>query len=97
VSVSCSKCGQEWERDPALEVTCPTCGADVGQRCRRPSGHPAELHAPRDKKALREVDGYGRCPATPADETIDIDEAHDESPETTQTRLSAVSDGVESA
>lgn len=60
--VRCSNCGQEWERDPALEVTCPVCSADIGQKCKRPSGHPASLHAERDKKALREVDGYERCP-----------------------------------
>jgi hypothetical protein len=37
--VSCQLCGQEWPRDPRLEVSCPTCGAAIGVRCRRPSGH----------------------------------------------------------
>jgi hypothetical protein len=39
MSVTCHTCGQEWERDPVLEVECPVCHAKVGQVCRRPSGH----------------------------------------------------------
>ncbi len=38
MTVSCSNCGQTWERDPALEVSCPVCYVDVGERCKRPSG-----------------------------------------------------------
>ncbi len=62
MTVQCSTCGQHWERDPALEVACPSCGADVGSQCRRPSGHPCAVHAGRDKRALREVAGYEQCP-----------------------------------
>lgn len=57
-------CGRTWPRDPVLEVACPTCGAGVGQRCRRPSGHTVwggEPHPERDRLA----DGaghYGSCP-----------------------------------
>ena len=64
---SCLACGQTWQRDPALEVPCPTCRASIGQRCRRPSGHQAsEVHADRDRHALEVVPGYGRCPAAAA-------------------------------
>jgi len=49
MTVSCSNCGEEWPRDPALEVECPTCHAPVGVKCRRPSGHPCELHASREQ------------------------------------------------
>lgn len=80
MTVSCSNCGQEWERDPALEVACPQCRTDVGEKCKRPSGHPAGLHAGRDKKALREVDGYQKCPQTsdppePSVESAETDES----------------------
>jgi DNA-directed RNA polymerase subunit RPC12/RpoP len=52
MTVACSQCGEEWPRDPALEVPCPTCHARVGVKCRRPSGHPCELHASRDQAAI---------------------------------------------
>ena len=63
--VTCSRCGQEWPRDPALEVSCPVCRAPVGQRCRRPSGHGVfgrGLHVARDEAAMRA--GYlAKCEA----------------------------------
>jgi hypothetical protein len=52
MSVTCSECGESWPRDPALEVPCPTCHARGGVRCRRPSGHPCELHHARDQAAM---------------------------------------------
>lgn len=59
MGISCTNCGTEWERDPALEVACPSCAAEVGQRCRRPSGHPVNMgtqlrgiHAAREQHAL---------------------------------------------
>lgn len=64
--VICSRCGQEWPRDPALEVACPVCHAPVGAECRRPSGHrvwAGDIHPERDRLALQVVPGYGRCPA----------------------------------
>ena len=64
--VTCDRCGQSWERDPALEVPCPACGAGVGQGCRRPSGYTGPfvgLHTERDILAMALVPGYGRCPA----------------------------------
>lgn len=65
-AVRCARCQRQWRRDPALEVPCPSCGADVGQRCKRPSGHDAwAMHPERDRRALREVDGYEPCPANP--------------------------------
>ena len=38
MTVSCASCGQTWARDPALEVPCLVCNADVGEYCRLPSG-----------------------------------------------------------
>jgi hypothetical protein len=41
MTVSCSRCGDEWTRDPALEVVCPVCNSQIGYYCgsKRPSGH----------------------------------------------------------
>lgn len=67
--VRCDGCGQEWPRDPALEVTCPTCGAGVGHRCKRPSEHAAaKIHAGRDRLALATVEGYTVCTGAPWDQ-----------------------------
>jgi hypothetical protein len=66
VLVKCSACGQEWPRDPALEVECPVCRAGVGVPCKRPSGHEtfgSQPHPDRDRLAMHVVTGYGRCPA----------------------------------
>lgn len=66
MSVTCHRCGQEWPRDPALEVECPTCHAPVGRPCVRPSEHKTwggQPHPERDRLAMRVVPGYGRCPA----------------------------------
>lgn len=62
----CSKpgCNVEWDRDPALEVECPDCKAQVGSGCRRPSGHGGnfvDLHAARDL-AADAAGAYGTCP-----------------------------------
>ena len=57
-------CDRSWPRDPVLEVPCPTCQAEVGQVCRRPSGHPTwqgTPHADRDIAADR-GGHYGVCP-----------------------------------
>lgn len=64
MSVRCSKCGETWPRDPALEVPCPQCGAKVGVQCRRPSGHnvPGGVHASRDRAAV-DAGKLKRCPA----------------------------------
>ena len=71
MTVACSACGQEWERDPALEVACPKCEAKVGNYCRirRPSGHTANfgaktlIHPARDQLAMDR--GFiERCPAS---------------------------------
>lgn len=65
MTVTCSNCGEEWPRDPALEVPCPTCHAPVGVKCRGPSGHPCELHASRDRAAMGA--GFLRpCPKGPS-------------------------------
>ncbi len=63
--VPCARCGQAWPRDPALEVPCPACQAPAGVKCRRPSGHGCDLHAPRDREALRRGI-YARCPGESA-------------------------------
>lgn len=62
MAITCSGCGQSWERDPAIEVECPSCRAPVGVRCRRPSGHSCEIHAERDMLALR-LGFLAPCPA----------------------------------
>jgi hypothetical protein len=63
--VACEVCGEQYPRDPALEVTCPACGAKVGAWCKSPSGHKAmRLHADRLKGAL--VAGVEKsCPGSP--------------------------------
>ena len=63
MGASCNHCNQEWDRDPALEVACPSCSANVGQKCERPSGHKCRIHANRDRLALEEVCDYNKCPA----------------------------------
>ncbi len=64
MTATCRICGQEWPRDPALEVPCPTCKAPIGTRCRRPSGHHANgIHEARDRVAVQTIPGYGQCPA----------------------------------
>jgi DNA-directed RNA polymerase subunit RPC12/RpoP len=65
MQVRCSRCGQEWPRDPALEVVCPNCRARIGVRCKRPSGHGGGLftdfHDGRLVEAMRQ--GFEqRCP-----------------------------------
>lgn len=65
MTVICNRCGQEWERDPALEVPCPTCQAKVGQKCKRPSGHTVwggQPHDERDRAAM-EAGFLKSCPA----------------------------------
>jgi DNA-directed RNA polymerase subunit RPC12/RpoP len=55
MTVRCANCGDEWERDPALEVACPQCGAKVGCKCKRPSQHGVwggQPHASRDQAAM---------------------------------------------
>lgn len=66
---SCTRCGQEWPRDPALEVPCPTCNAAIGRACKRPSGHAlmtdSRIHPARDRRALATVPGYAKCTGKP--------------------------------
>lgn len=59
MTASCSACGQEWPRDPALEVICPTCNAQAGYYCceKRPSGYRIRfgstlIHPARDQLAM---------------------------------------------
>jgi hypothetical protein len=62
MTVHCNICGQEWPRDPALEVECPDCRVSVGSPCRRPSGHACNVHAARDRLPMDR--GFlTRCPA----------------------------------
>jgi hypothetical protein len=67
MTVTCMRpgCDRTWPRDPVLEVACPDCGARVGTRCRRPSGHTAwgeaNFHAARDT-AADQAGCYGQCP-----------------------------------
>lgn len=65
MTVICSNCGEEWPRDPALEVRYPTCHAPMGVKCRRPSGHPCVLHHSGDQAAMDA--GFLRpCPKGPS-------------------------------
>jgi len=52
MTACCNACGQEWPRDPALEVECPDCRAGIGSACRRPSGHACAVHGGRDRLAM---------------------------------------------
>jgi hypothetical protein len=61
MTVRCRLCGREWPRDPALEVPCPACHAAAGRKCRRPSGHPCDIHAERDRAAM-EAGKLEACP-----------------------------------
>ncbi len=66
MTVKCLKpgCCKTWPRDPVLEVKCPTCGAEPGRRCKRPSEHTVwggEPHPERDRLADR-LGHYGPCP-----------------------------------
>jgi len=54
MTVICSFCGDQWPRDPALEVRCPSCDRGPGRRCVRPSGHECDVHAERDRLALEQ-------------------------------------------
>jgi len=71
--VVCSICGQGWKQDPALMVTCPTCRAEPGRQCVRPSGHVLfgkGVHNARDIKAMEIIPGYGKCPGPPTTENV---------------------------
>ena len=57
----CLACGQEWPRDPRLEVEYPACHAHIGNPCTflRPSGHRvtaafagAQPHVEREEAAV---------------------------------------------
>jgi hypothetical protein len=59
-------CDRTWDRDPCLEVECPTCNAPVGRICRQPSGHNTwnawgRFHDARDLAADK-AGAYGPCP-----------------------------------
>lgn len=71
MTVRCASCGQEWPRDPCLEVACPMCHAGVGVKCRRPSGHGIfgkafPFHPERERRAMA-LGILARCPAAPSD------------------------------
>lgn len=61
----CRACGRHFPEDPVMAVECPTCPAEPGEKCRRPSGwsgpftHP---HASRDRMAI----AMGVTPPCPA-------------------------------
>ncbi|KKN04261.1 hypothetical protein LCGC14_1099190 [marine sediment metagenome] len=61
MTANCSRCGQTWPRDPALEVPCPTCHTPVGRKCRRPSKHGCDIHASRDREAMK-AGHLTKCP-----------------------------------
>lgn len=67
MAVFCHLCGQEWPRDPRLEVACPTCKASIGVRCMRPSGHRSytgdQPHIEREELAIMRGFLTRTCPA----------------------------------
>lgn len=86
--VTCNNCGEEWPRDPVLEVECPTCSADVGEKCSRPSGHSGNFvhpHASRDKRAAQE---HG-CQCTEGDDS-ESEPEQEQDDGTTQLKLSSI-------
>jgi hypothetical protein len=67
--VTCRRSGEQWPRDPALEVPCPQCGAAIGKPCKRPSQHGVwgnQPHASRDQAAL-DAGIVRTCPGNPHD------------------------------
>ena len=69
MSVSCAAFSQEWSRDPALEVICPNCNAQIGKFCaeKRPSGYRIRfgstlIHPARDQLAM-DLGFLQKCPA----------------------------------
>lgn len=83
VTIPCRRCEKTWERDPVLEVECPTCEQPPGSPCvsEAPSGHrksqafqglPPWGHDERDLAAL-EAGAYGECPEgrCPSPEEVD--------------------------
>jgi hypothetical protein len=78
MTVSCSLCGTEWPRDPALEVKCPTCNSRIGYYCgsKRPSGHKLRfgstlIHPARDQLAM-DMGFLRRCAAPQEQESDDL-------------------------
>ena len=70
-STEAEECPITDEADP-LTVACPTCGAHVAQRCRRPSGHRGPIiqhHAARRKLAAQLATDSPRPAPTPEPET----------------------------
>jgi len=75
MTISCNRdgCDREWPRDPVLEVGCPSCGALIGTKCKRPSGHGGNFvhpHGARDRAAVAEGH-YGECPLDICAETLE--------------------------
>jgi hypothetical protein len=74
MTISCNRrgCDRTWPRDPVLEIECPSCGAGVGTKCKRPSGHGGNFvhpHHRRDRLAVAEGH-YGNCPLGICAETL---------------------------
>ena len=63
MTVHCRNCGQEWEADPRLAVPCPSCPADAGDPCRRPSEHRCAVHVEREQTAIDAGEFSATCPA----------------------------------
>lgn len=76
----CAHCEKRIDPDPVWQVDCPTCEAEAGEKCRRPSGHPVwnpkwdglpkGVHPERDLRALDEG-AYGSCPLDRCPESLE--------------------------
>ena len=51
--IECKACGDRWQRDPAYEVSCPTCKAAPGQICIWSGPRGALAHIGRDLAAMK--------------------------------------------
>lgn len=79
-SFDCAHCEKCIDPDPVFQVDCPTCEAEAGEKCRRPSGHlvwdpqwdglPKGAHPKRDLRAL-DQGVYGPCPLDRCPESLE--------------------------
>lgn len=87
-SCNVGSCDRTWDRHPVLEIPCPSCDSDVGELCKRPSGHQpwgkhGRLHSQRYYDAL-DAGHFGECPLDRCPESSAVSkqrEAEDNDPE----------------
>lgn len=87
----CEVCGLSFDTDPALAVTCPTCGAEPGTKFQRPSGHTVwhDAHTVRINAGVDAVCPRDGQPCWGDDDT----ESEDEGEQLQEPTLAAFGDG----